>query len=127
MEPQFEPGSFGAHEVHHIAGMLMDMVEEHLSQHLAVAGRLEWLSLSETAHKALFDLYQALGTEHLGASDDASAIVKARARAQKHLEEMTAEEDAAIAADAEADPDNPPADDLISRKGQLCQPSDEDL
>lgn len=46
------------------------------------------------------------------------AWLKAKAMALKNLQEMTSEEDAAITADAEADPDNPPADELILRRGR---------
>lgn len=43
---------------------------------------------------------------------------EARRKALANLEAMTDEEDAAITADALADPDNPPADDLIRRRGR---------
>jgi uncharacterized protein (DUF4415 family) len=45
-------------------------------------------------------------------------LADAKRRALRSLEEITAEEDAAITADALADPDNPPADDLIRRRGR---------
>ncbi len=38
--------------------------------------------------------------------------------ALQNLEEMTEDEDAALTAAALADPDNPPADDLIRRRGR---------
>jgi uncharacterized protein (DUF4415 family) len=43
---------------------------------------------------------------------------EARRLALKNAAEMTPEEDATITADALADPDNPPADDLIRRRGR---------
>jgi uncharacterized protein (DUF4415 family) len=43
---------------------------------------------------------------------------EARRKAQQALAEMSDGEDAAITADANADPDNPPADDLIARGGR---------
>jgi uncharacterized protein (DUF4415 family) len=43
---------------------------------------------------------------------------EARRKALRALAEMSEEEDAAITADANADPDNPPADDLIARRGR---------
>lgn len=53
-------------------------------------------------------------------------IEDARRRAMESLAEITAEEDAAITADALADPDNPPADDLIRRRGRppLARPKE---
>lgn len=42
----------------------------------------------------------------------------ARRKALANLKAMTPEEDAAITADALGDPDNPPADDLLRRRGR---------
>lgn len=47
-----------------------------------------------------------------------AAMDAAKERALKTLEEMTEEENAAITADALADPDNPPADELFARRGR---------
>ena len=49
---------------------------------------------------------------------------EAQRKALQALAEMTGEEDAAITADANADPDNPPADDLIARRGRGRPPLD---
>jgi hypothetical protein len=56
---------FGRHEVLHMSSFLMGTVWEHLVEHPAVAERPDWLALSKKAHQALFDLYQAIGAEHL--------------------------------------------------------------
>lgn len=45
-------------------------------------------------------------------------LEEARRLARKNLEELTPEEDARLTAAAAADPDNPPADDLIRRRGR---------
>lgn len=45
-------------------------------------------------------------------------IEEARRKALANLEAMSDDEDAAITADALADPDNPPADELIRRRGR---------
>ena len=45
-------------------------------------------------------------------------LAEAMSKALRNSEEMSDEEDAAITADALADPDNPPADDLIRRRGR---------
>ena len=47
---------------------------------------------------------------------------EARRKALQALTDMSDEEDAAVTADANADPDNPPADDLLARRGRgrLC-------
>lgn len=53
-------------------------------------------------------------------------VADARRRAIKSLAEITPEEDAAITADALNDADNPPADDLIRRRGRppLARPKE---
>ena len=52
---------------------------------------------------------------------------EAREKARRALASMSDEEDAAITADALADPDNPPADDLLRRRGRppLANPKQE--
>ncbi|WP_309086441.1 BrnA antitoxin family protein [Chelativorans sp.] len=45
-------------------------------------------------------------------------MAEAHRKALRNLEEITDEEDAAITADAQGDPDNPPADDLLRRRGR---------
>lgn len=49
---------------------------------------------------------------------DKARLEDARRRALRNLKDMSEEEDAAITADALRDPDNPPADDLIRRRGR---------
>ncbi|TIO36541.1 hypothetical protein [Mesorhizobium sp.] len=61
----YSPGSFGCHEALHMASVAADLVDTTLVQHPAVAAEPEWLALAEAAHKALFDLYQAIGAKHL--------------------------------------------------------------
>lgn len=70
----FRPGSFGCHEALHTASILMDMVDLKLAQHPAIAAKPEWQELAEAAHRALFDLYQAIGAEHLEEDDDARRL-----------------------------------------------------
>lgn len=62
---KFAPGSFGCHEALHLASVFRDMVEEHLVDHPAVQAKPEWKALAEQAMSALFDLYQAIGREHV--------------------------------------------------------------
>lgn len=61
----YAPGSYGCHEALHTASVVMDLVETSLIGHPAVAAKPEWKALAEKAHGALFDLYQAIGAEHL--------------------------------------------------------------
>jgi uncharacterized protein (DUF4415 family) len=48
---------------------------------------------------------------------------EARRKALANLDEMSDLEDASISADALADPDNPPADDLLRRRGRPLSPN----
>lgn len=56
-------------------------------------------------------------------SDRSKKWNEARQKALANLDAMTPAEDAAITADAMADPDNPPADDLIRRRGRPASPN----
>lgn len=64
-EDKFAPGSFGCHEALHMAAFLMTAVANELSGHDAIKQNAKWLKLADKAHDALFDLYQAIGKEHL--------------------------------------------------------------
>lgn len=62
---QFTPGSYGCHEALHVTGLLRDLVERELYEHLAIQANPKWLELADKACSALFDLYQAIGAEHM--------------------------------------------------------------
>ena len=62
---RFKPGGLGCHEALHMVSYLASAVEEEVVEHPAVAQNEEWLKLAQTAAKALADLYQAIGAEHL--------------------------------------------------------------
>ncbi len=68
---RFAPGSFGCHEALHMACVLAEMVDTHLCEHPAVQRVPEWKALADRAAEALHDLYQAIGTQHLGGIPDA--------------------------------------------------------
>ena len=62
---KFTPGTFGCHEALHTSSLLMDQVASQLMEHPAILQNKAWLQKAEEAHKALFDLYQAIGAAHL--------------------------------------------------------------
>jgi hypothetical protein len=62
---RFAPGTHGCHEALHMASFLMEAVAERLMEHKAIEQKPEWAALADRAHQALFDLYQAIGKEHL--------------------------------------------------------------
>lgn len=62
---KFRPGSYGCHEALHAASMLTDMAEEHLLKHPAILLDGDFYRRAHDIHAALFDLYQAIGAEHL--------------------------------------------------------------
>ena len=49
------------HEALHMACFLMRSVDSELLEHPAIKGDPHWSRLADTAHQALFDLYQAIG------------------------------------------------------------------
>lgn len=61
----FEPGSFGCHEAMDRAMLCYEFVAERLCSHPAIEGKPEWLALADAARQTLFDLYQAIGQEHM--------------------------------------------------------------
>ena len=64
-DSDFSPGSFGCHEALHLAMVFGEMIDEHLTSHQAVEANPVWRALAEQASRTLFDLYQAIGREHL--------------------------------------------------------------
>lgn len=61
----YAPGTFGCHEALHMASSVMDIVDSQLMQHPAILLNPKYYALAEKAHKALFDLHQAIGEDHL--------------------------------------------------------------
>lgn len=61
----YAPGSFGCHEALHVASLLGDDISRKLSSHPSVLMNPNWYRMAEEASAKLFDLYQAIGAEHL--------------------------------------------------------------
>lgn len=62
--PQPPPmDAFLTHEALHMACFLMKCVDTELLTHPTIKAELRWVKLAETAHQALFDLYQAIGAQ----------------------------------------------------------------
>ncbi len=61
----YVPGTFGCHEAMHMASVAMEMVDRHLCEHPAIKGNEAWFHLAGRAFDALFELYQAIGAEHM--------------------------------------------------------------
>mgnify|MGYP000400666719 CR=1 FL=1 len=64
-----ETDKFARHEALHMSLFLSESVNEQLSSHPVVKANPQWAALAETAERALYDLYQSIGAEHL--EDDA--------------------------------------------------------
>jgi hypothetical protein len=67
-KPQPRPGqmdNYGRHEVMHMASFLMCAVDTELCEHEQIKNNPEWFKLADAALQALFDLYQAIGREHM--------------------------------------------------------------
>lgn len=64
-KPDMSPGSFGCHEVLHMASFLCASVDEQLCEHAAIKANPEWVALADRARDALLDLYQSIGAKHL--------------------------------------------------------------
>ena len=66
---RYAPGSYGCHEALQMTSFLANAVASELLEHGAITQNAEWYELAERAHQALFDLYQAIGAQHLEADD----------------------------------------------------------
>jgi hypothetical protein len=60
---------YGRHEVLHMSSFLMNAVDTELCEHAQIQRNKEWKALADKAFNALFDLYQAIGSEHLPERD----------------------------------------------------------
>jgi hypothetical protein len=48
-----------------VALMFAEIVDEYLVRHPAIKAKPEWAAQAESARRALFSLYQAIGHAHL--------------------------------------------------------------
>ena len=64
----YASGSFGFHEAVHTTSIVLDLVDDQLLHHPAIAGNSEWFRLAARASEALFNLYQAMGSAQLVAA-----------------------------------------------------------
>ncbi|QRI65002.1 hypothetical protein JQ506_08495 [Shinella sp. PSBB067] len=62
---QYASGSFGFHEAVHTTSIVLDLVDDQLLHHPAIAGNSDWFRLAARASEALFNLYQAMGAAQL--------------------------------------------------------------
>ena len=61
----YASGSFGFHEAVHTTSIVLDLVDDQLLHHPAIAGNSEWFRLAAKASEALFNLYQSMGAAQL--------------------------------------------------------------
>ena len=69
---QYNPGSFGCHELLDRTSLAADIVEQYVLSHPACAQNRDWFTLAEQAVAALRELYQRIGEEHLGDNSNAA-------------------------------------------------------
>ena len=62
----YKPGTFGCHELLDRTSLAARAIEENVLSHPACAQNPEWFALAEQAAAALHELYQRIGTEHVG-------------------------------------------------------------
>ena len=61
----YTSSSFGFHEAVHTTSIVLDLVDDQLLHHPAIAGNEEWFRLAARASESLFNLYQAMGAAQL--------------------------------------------------------------
>lgn len=64
------PGTRAFHEATHTASIVLDLVDQHLLHHPAIAANPEWFRFASRASEALFNLYQSLGEAQLETHHD---------------------------------------------------------
>lgn len=62
---QYEPGSYGCHELLDRTALAADMVDRYVRTHPACIQQAEWFALAEQAFMTLQALYQQIGAAHL--------------------------------------------------------------
>ena len=60
----FRPGSLGCHELMDRASIVADTIDGVLLSHPSCLLNPEWYALADRAAKAIYDLYQRIGTVH---------------------------------------------------------------
>jgi hypothetical protein len=71
---EFQPGTFGCHELLDRTILLAEQVENTLLSHPACIQNREWYELASEASAALHELYQRISSEHLGVTEKHSAV-----------------------------------------------------
>ena len=69
---QYEPGSFGCHELPDRTSLAGDIVEQYVLSHPACVQNKDWFELAFGTVSALRDLYQQIGAAHLDSKRDAA-------------------------------------------------------
>lgn len=61
----YAPGSFGCHEVFHLLSCLVEQFGNDVYEHPAISFNPDWHRKAADIHQQIFDLYQAIGKEHV--------------------------------------------------------------
>lgn len=64
------PGTRACHEATHTASIVLDLVDQHLLHHPAIAANPEWFRHASRASEALFNLYQSMGSAQVEHHED---------------------------------------------------------
>jgi hypothetical protein len=64
-ESQYQPGSFGCHELLDRTCLLAEQVEKTILSHPSCIRNPEWYALASKAVENLRELYQRVGADHL--------------------------------------------------------------
>jgi hypothetical protein len=62
---EYAPGTLGCHEALHMTMAFVGMVDDQICMHPAIMQRPEWRVKADAACQALWELYQAIGREHV--------------------------------------------------------------
>lgn len=61
----YAPGSHGCHEALHMAAFVLDVIDRELVEHPAIKHTPKYRKLAVAGLDAIYELYQAIGADHL--------------------------------------------------------------
>ena len=76
---EYAPGSFGCHELLDRTSLVLDLLERQIAEHPACLQQPPWFALARAATVSLSQLYQEIGSLHLGTPSPNHALQRTEA------------------------------------------------
>ena len=76
---EYDPGSFGCHELLDRTSLVLDLLERHIAEHPACLQQPSWFALARAAAGSMSQLYREIGSLHLGTPSPNNALQRTEA------------------------------------------------